>query len=209
MKFRFVTFGVVALLGAVPSFAQLLSFGVKGGIPITDPVDGSFRVNPEARRYIVGPTAEIRLPMSFSVEVSALYRRTGYSTMQSAFGSTDVTRVRSNVWEFPMLLKYHVGNQENAVRPFVDGGYVLRHFSGLTASSSSVPSLDSRFLLRNDITHGVAAGGGVEFRVSRFKIAPEFRYTYWGSRAFDEFGSRGFFVRSNQHQADILLGIRF
>ena len=66
--------------------AQSLSFGVKAGVPATDAIEGSFGSHAEAPRYIVGPTVELGLPFSFGVEVDALYRRTGHSTVTEAFG---------------------------------------------------------------------------------------------------------------------------
>jgi hypothetical protein len=42
----------------------------------------------------------------------------------------------------------------------------------------------------------------------QLKVAPEFRYTRWNRRFWEEFGSRGFFTGSNLNQYEFLLGIR-
>ena len=57
--------------------AQPVSFGLKGGVPLTDFIDtvsGSKTSITTTNRYIVGPTIELRLPAGFGVEADALYR---------------------------------------------------------------------------------------------------------------------------------------
>jgi hypothetical protein len=90
---------VFSLLSFIPGTlqAQSLSLGVKGGIPFTDAVEGSFGNRSEARRYTVGPMVEIGLPLSLAVEFNALYKRTGYSTIDSSFGITSIGQVRKLV----------------------------------------------------------------------------------------------------------------
>ena len=206
-----------------PLQAQLLSVGVKGGVPFTDAVEGSFGNRSEARRYTVGPMVEVRLPFSLGVEFNALYKRTGYSTIfESGFGITSISQVRANSWEFPLLLKYYLPGRLLPARPFIEIGYVARHLDVVKAIASSfgrdsisgtivnqtIP-LNTSFLLRDNPTHGVAVGGGLRFLAGRLRIAPEIRYTRWTGRGFDEQGSRGFFVQSVQNQAEVLVGLSF
>src|ERR1700679_2867444 len=70
-------------LGASTAFCQPFSFGVKLGVPLTDffnTVESSnFTFNATTDRYIVGPTAELHLPLGLGVEVDALYRRMSYT----------------------------------------------------------------------------------------------------------------------------------
>ncbi len=201
--------------------AQSLSFGVKAGVPATDAIQGSFGNHAEAPRYTVGPMLELGLPFSFGVEVDALYRRTGYSTSNEAFGITNLTRVRANSWEFPILLKYYLPGVP-LLRPYVSGGYVGRRLFSVSGQSHTFGrdpvtgavidqtlKLDTSFLVRDNPTHGVAIGGGVRLRLGPLKLAPEVRYTYWTGRPFDEFGLRGFFVQSPENQVDFLVGLTF
>ena len=95
--------GKIAVFGIVSGIlqAQPISFGVKAGVPFTDAVEGNISIHSEAPRYTIGPTVELSLPFGFAAEVSALYKRTGYSSTDTAFGITSASRVRANSWEFP------------------------------------------------------------------------------------------------------------
>ncbi len=204
-------------LALAPLCAQSFSAGVKGGALLTDPVEGSFGVRSEAKRYTVGPMVEIGLPFGLALEVDALYKRTGYSATSSAFGITTSTQVRANSWEFPILAKYYFSR-----RLYVSGGYVVRSLSGVEATThefgvnpatgapvDSTFRPETAFLLRENPTHGIAVAGGLRLNVGLARIAPEIRYTRWTSPAFDEQGSRGFFVRSTQNQLEFLVGLTF
>ena len=63
----------------------------------------------------------------------------------------------------------------------------------------------AEFNKRTDV--GMVFGGGVEFKIKRLRISPEFRYTRWGSENFrDPVRS---LLRTNRNQGDFLLGILF
>src|SRR5262245_15774495 len=110
--------------------AQPVSFGVKGGVPLTGAVEGSFGGASEAGRYTVGPMLELRLPASFAFEANALYKRTGYRASQSDSGVAIMGQVRARSWEFPMLMKYYLASAPAAPRShgrlYVGAGYVVR-----------------------------------------------------------------------------------
>ena len=93
------------LLLMLPSagVAGPFSLGIRGGIPLTDFFDnvnsGNFVLQSTTNRYIVGPTAELRLPAGFGLEVDALYRRFNYN---SSFNLVDIftnNRTTGNAWE--------------------------------------------------------------------------------------------------------------
>ena len=48
---------------------------VKTGVGFGDPLGGGRESSP----FLIGPTVEVRLPASFAIEASALYRRLGYT----------------------------------------------------------------------------------------------------------------------------------
>ncbi len=72
------------LFTSAAAFSQPFSFGIKGGLPMTDFVDAvngqNFTASAYTNRYIIGPTAELRLPFGLGVEFDVLYRHFGYSS---------------------------------------------------------------------------------------------------------------------------------
>jgi hypothetical protein len=215
-------FSSAAMLAQPVSF----SFGVKGGLPLTDFIDtvsGSrTTVTSVTNRYIVGPTAELRLPFGFGVEVDALYRHFSYNSTASLVDALLTLRTTSNDWEFPILLKKRFGGV-GPVRPFVDGGVNFNKISGLSQSVSNLvfpnrlttTSNSNPAELKNDFTAGFSLGGGVEIHLLILRITPEIRYTRRGNQQFSGIfpagGASGIAgsLTSNQNQAEFLVGLTF
>lgn len=189
--------GVLALLAATPARAQLFSAGVKVGAPFTDVVNAvqsnsSLSATASTTHFIVGATAELHLPLGFSIEGDVLYRRFSYQTpLASVIGAS----AGSNAWEFPILAKYKFPTK--IVRPYIDGGLAWNTLQGLAASVSSG--------LKNGTTSGIVLGAGLEIKALVIKISPEIRYTHWNSQAF----TAASLLQSNQNQAEFLVGITF
>ncbi len=198
------------LLMACPilMWAQFVSFGVKGGVPLTSAFDtartGNIAYLSGTKRYLVGPAFELRLPLGLGVELDALYKRLNYeSTTAEQTAHTTV-----NSWEFPLLFKLR--SSSPGISPYVAAGPSFRHLSGLRqfvsdrfgifSETADPAELDNRF------SSGFAVGGGLEIG-SRFRLAPEIRYTRW---AWDNFQSPLLpQFRSSPNQLDFLLGIHF
>ena len=189
-----------------------MSIGVKGGVPLTDAFntlkgnEASYATN--TKRYLVGPTFEFHLPLRFSIEFDALYRRLGYDYYQS--GGTVTSGTVANSWQFPLLIKWAV--LPGPVRPFLDGGASVQHVSGIEQVSSALravglsSSRPAEFNASTDV--GLTVGAGVEFRVGRYlRISPELRYTRWGSETFRD--PVNALLTTNRNQGDFLLGITF
>lgn len=207
-------FAVLAFisLGASSAFAQLVSFGVKGGIPL---IDQTVNSTDESRPYIVGPSVEFRLPANFAIEVDALYQRIGQSVQYSEIngGVSEVSlssvslseRLRANDWTFPVLGKYYF-RPHSAWRPYIATGWALRvldvHETG-SETITNAPSAPQRLQFsdhhHSDDGVGAVAAAGVRFRRGRLAISPEIRYTRWGS-------STGWV---NKNEAGFLLGLTF
>ncbi len=209
MKLTFLVFAAV-----VTAAAQPVSVGVKGGVPITDFFDtahgnqAAYASN--THRYLVGPTVQFNLPLRFSIEVDALYKRLGYDYNQFAGpGSPTFTSTTANSWEFPVLGKWAV--LPGPVRPFVDFGANFRHISGVDQIQDTASAVGVRvgtvpeFHKTNDI--GAAFGAGVEFKIGWLRVSPEFRYTRWGSENFND--PVGTLLRTNKNQGDFMLGLTF
>jgi opacity protein-like surface antigen len=217
---------LLLIFSSAAVFAQPVSYGVKGGLPLTDFIDtvsGSrATVSSVTNRYIVGPTIELRLPFGFGVEADFLYRHFSYNSTTSLIDVLSSLRTTGNDWEFPLLLKKRFGGV-GPVHPFVDAGVSFNKISGLTQSVSTLvfpsrlttSSNSNPAELKNDFSTGFTMGGGVELRLLLLKITPEIRYTRWGNKQFSAsfppgavgglFGS----LTSNQNQAEFLVGFTF
>jgi len=210
MRFSFLFF----LAGALISSAQIISFGVKAGVPLTEPTPSysGFGSQLDTGRWTVGPTIEVRLGHGLSFEADALYR--GYRSFNSYFFSGasyptlySWTRTETKAWDFPFLIKYRF--TAGRWRPFVDGGY---SFTRETADSNSflqcvgtsevcnlqgVYNSVGRFVGASHSQHhgnGVV-GVGVDFKLRKITIAPEIRYSRSNT--------------PNRNQATILVGFTF
>jgi opacity protein-like surface antigen len=206
MKPIILRFLLLLTLSAGMASGQLFSFGAKFGVPLTDffntVSNSNFTFNATTDRYIVGPTAELRLPFGFGIEADALYRHMSY-TGTGLVGSITGSSVNSGDWEFPVLLKYRFPMK--IVRPYVDGGVAWDKLSGLTQSVKQSVSTGTPTVVNQNTTAGLVLGGGIDIHV-KIHIMPELRYTRWGSAQFvDPTG----LLHSTQNQAEFLLGITF
>jgi hypothetical protein len=196
-------------VAAAGLFAQPIGLGIKGGVPLTDLFDsGDNTVDTDTKRYVVGPMLELRLPAGLAIEVDALYSRANFSSVFGAAGSILTAPFDANSWEFPILLKKKFGGADAiaaSARPFVGAGASFRRLSGLGTVGSFITGNRSGSVDRNNT--GFVAGGGVEFKALFIRIAPEFRFTYWGTDHFTE-GLANIF-QTNKAQGQFLIGLYF
>jgi hypothetical protein len=178
--------------------AQIFSYGVKAGVPVTPAIsDFGPAANPylDTGRWTVGPSVELHLFRGLSAEFDALFR--GYTVISnfpvltsSNVSLLDSARSSTKVWDFPLLLKYRLPGQR--MRPFLDGGYQWTHQStdALTSIEALPPTacfgagatLCELYASASDFKYasnarGPVAGLGIEFKFRRVRIAPEVRYT--------------------------------
>ncbi|HYL38261.1 MAG TPA: hypothetical protein VEV17_20255 [Bryobacteraceae bacterium] len=208
---RRVLLFLLMIAGARMAPAQLVSFGVTGGVPFLDRAS-----NPdESRPYVIGPSIEFRVPAGFALEASALYQRIGGDELfqllippgTSGPGITFFSdRLRGNSWEFPLLVEYYFRPREATWQPFIGTGWAFRVVglhqaiieTTVDASGVSHPlsfSEDSRA----DAAVGAVFSAGLRYRAGRVALIPEVRYTRWGSSEN--------LLRKNE--AAFLLGVRF
>lgn len=196
---KVLLFGIMFLGVVAPGYSQLVSFGIKAGVPLNDALNGysnsSGNVLTTTDRWLVGPTAEVHLPFRLSFEVDALYRREGYSVASnSGFSSgqgflAPNSSYSLNNWQFPFLAKYDLRGE--VLRPFVDGGVTYRHLSG----NSFINNADNA---------GITVGAGLTVKAFFLRLSPEIRYTHWGTTDV-----AAPFVTRSQNQADFLVGFTF
>ena len=174
----------------------------------------TFSFTTSTNRYIIGPTAELKLPFGLGVEVDALYRRFSYngngtiSGITTALTSTDTT---SGAWEFPLLVKYRFPMK--IVHPYVDAGVAWDKLSGLSqavtktvANITSSTSTSNPLELTNNVSRGFVLGAGLSIKALVIHISPEIRYTRWGAHHFVDPNG---LLHSNLNQAEFLVGITF
>jgi len=200
------------LLGSIPVWAQPFTAGFKFGVPLTDLVNsaesGPFNYTSQTQRYVVGATAELRLPLSLAVEFDALYRRLEYNGSGNLVDIATASHTTGGAWEFPLLVKYRF--HFPVVRPYVDGGVAWNTLTGLKQTITQTGILGSGTTtgtpteLQHSTTAGFVLGGGIDIHAVFLHISPELRFTRWNSAQF----SNGSF-HSNQNQAELLVGFTF
>ncbi len=206
---------VVFFVWTLPAYPEILSVGVKGGVPLTEAFDtarsGPLAFAAATRRYTFGPTVELHLARGLGVEFDALYRRVSYESDLTSTGQVVVRRTTGNSWEFPLLLKIRFG--ESSATPYITTGASFQHLSGLTQIGDFFEGSTQRRVetsrpgeLQNRFNAGFVIGGGLELHAGPMRISPEVRYTRWGWESFRDVSG---FLRSNQDQAAFLVGITF
>ncbi|MGA2260540.1 MAG: outer membrane beta-barrel protein [Acidobacteriota bacterium] len=221
----------IVLLASIPcdtGFAQSLSAGVMGGVPLTDPIWSNSNHWPvwysESKPYVVGPAIELRLRTRLTVEFDALYRHTGYRMFWQVVNVSARDKTVTDSWEFPLVARYRVFSAR--ISPIVTAGVTFRHLynlhsiyeSAITPTYYSQQQLDSARELRTKNNWGGVAGIGIETRIWKIRVLPQMRYTRWNSDAFrDPYWSPGVpldnrsgeTVKSSRDQFDFLIGIMF
>jgi opacity protein-like surface antigen len=205
------------LFGAVSAWAQLFSYGVKAGVPLTEFLDAAksqqFAFNSTTNRFIVGPTAELHLPFGLGIEFDILYRHFDYNGSGTLAGIVTSSSATGNAWEFPLLAKYRFPKMK-IVHPYVDAGVAWDKLSGLTQAITSTvapnrtatTSTSDPAQLNATATRGFVMGAGLSVKVLVIHLSPEVRFTRWGAQHFiDPSG----LLHSNLSQGEFLLGITF
>ena len=200
---------LLVIVSVAAALAQPIGLGIKGGLPLNEMFDEqSSNVSTETKMYIVGPMLELRLPAGLAIEVDALYSRANFSSALSGVGSVVTAPFNTNAWEFPILLKKKFGGANAvaaSVRPYVGAGASFRRLSGLSDIGAFVTGNRGGEVDKNNT--GFVVGGGLEIRALFLKIAPELRFTYWGTDHFTE-GVANLF-KTNKAQGQFLVGLYF
>lgn len=197
--------GVCAFfLLAGSAFAQF-SVGFRAGVPFNDFLDRFEGLkNPvsfvqDSHRYLIGPTAALHLPLGFSVQVDALYRKLEYSY---APDGGEVLSTSGSMWQFPVLLQWAFA--PGPLKPFVDAGPSFQKITGLKDLTTAVTSPSE---LHNDSSVGFTFGVGLQLKMGRVRVEPELRYTRWGADAL--VSPLNTVLNINKNQGDFLVGLTF
>ncbi len=194
-----------------------VGFGLKVGAPLNDAYNAtnlgivlssglgsSGNVAPGgyssgAKRFLVGPMVELRLPFSVSIEADALYQSVGFRRLQ-AFSmvpqpSIGAANIDASAWEFPVLLKYKFKGIP-LVKPYLGAGLSFKRITGI----------DNLVELANKTSTGVVLEGGLEFKLLLLRISPEVRYTGY---TVSSFTSPNGLLQTNKNQLAVLVGFSF
>src|SRR5947209_5417710 len=147
------------------AFGQLFSFGAKVGVPLTDALapltTGSLQTFSGSKNILIGPMIELHLPFGFSINADGLYRSLDVSFSGITRSSTSYAS-----WEVTPALRYRFLHTP-IVKPFAEAGPSFRFVASPLDQGMS--------------DHGFTLGAGVEVKILRVRIAPELRFTRWGS----------------------------
>lgn len=160
-------------------YADAIGVGFRAGVPLTDALDARGLFSSKPKRFTVGPSLELRLPMGVGFEFDALYRKVSYSTVGQ--------EISASSWQFPLLFKYRMPMV--LARPFFTVGPV---FHSLGSALSFGPD------------RGFALGGGLDLKLIKVHVSPELRYTRFGSSRSPLAG-----LDFNKNQVDFLVGFTF
>jgi hypothetical protein len=178
--------------------AQPISFGVRGGFPLTGAYSTStttFGADFEktfsaSKEYIVGPMLEVDLPFGLSVEADALYHPVQLTQEIGTKAGVFNNPSTFYTWEIPVLAQYRFLRLALG-KPYVEAGPSFRKFI----------DRDS-----NEASSGITVGAGIEFRLLKLRLKPDFRYTRWGA---DTVFANAPYAPSNRNQVEFSAGLTY
>jgi hypothetical protein len=185
------------MLMPASSFAQ--TFGLKFAYPTSDalqlttPSPVTYSIHSRPPKF--GITGELNLPAGLLLELDALYSRWSY---RSDFLPGSQTTI--NAWDIPLLVKKPIS--QKSIRPYINAGFALRAVNEDTFIGP-VKVKTPEFI--HQTSPGYAAGFGMDFKIGKFHLMPEFRYTHFQR---DNFRSLDGSFHSNLNQPMFLLGIQ-
>lgn len=209
---RTITASGLLLLLSSPGFAQ--TFGLKFAYPTSDALQVTastphvtYSIHSRAPKF--GVTGELGLPAGLLLELDGLYSHLSYHSTAMGIDTLTSSTTTINAWDFAVLAKKPFF--QKAVRPYVNAGAAFKAVNEDTNVVLTVfPSLVTQSTVRapeyiHQATAGYAAGFGIDFRIGKFQVTPEFRYTRLQR---DNFRSPDGSFHSNLNQPMFLLGLQ-
>lgn len=156
-------------------------------------------------RVVFGPTIQFHWDR-YAVQLDALYRGYGLRSSGNLLGLGFTSRSTGRTWEFPLLLKRKFNSPEVAVRPFLGAGVAMRYLGQTSVLAANDRSASEQTSTRQ-LTFGLPLAAGMEFRLQRFRLSPELRYTLWTADNATPIRTQLFDPNYNQFQ--LLFGFTF
>jgi hypothetical protein len=200
-----------------PAFAQIVSVGVKTGVPLTDLVRtsgeiGGYPYRADISRFTIGPILDLRLPYGLGFEFGAMYKRFPQQAGQAqvALPNPAVYSPYSHTgqsWEFPMVGRYRFSGE--GIRPYLEAGISVNHLSDVLGPLGMLllqepATVTPPGLAENRV--GAVAGVGLDIKVPHMYLTPGLRYTHYGSTGSNGIAGSGL---PNVNSVDFLVGFTF
>ena len=181
---------LVLMVPVLSAQAKRIEYGVKGGVPLNNIVTTSGSIQDDTYGVTAGGAIELHLPLLFSIEANAIYKRPGYWDIDGT-----IERKRFSQWEFPIMGKVYPLGRNPAIQPYASAGMSFRRLSTSFFGSEADAGLVTAIGVRN--------GPG------RIKFPLELRYTRWLGETPLIQGSQGPTAWLNQNQIEFLVGLIF
>jgi opacity protein-like surface antigen len=204
-QIRLITVAGLLLLLSPAGFAQ--SFGLKFAYPTADALqvtnsDPNVAYATHSRSPKFGITGELGLglPAGLLVEFGALYSHWSYASTTVGVDALIHSTTAINAWDIPVMVKKRFLGA--AVRPYVNAGAAFRAVNEDTFIAGAKVRAPE-FI--HQATAGYAAGFGIDFKIGKLHVLPEFRYTQFQR---DNFRSLNGGFHSNLSQPMFVLGFQ-
>jgi opacity protein-like surface antigen len=210
--FSNLPFLLLFLPASTSAFGQ--SYGLKFAYPTREALELSapdphttYSIHSQAPKF--GVTGELPLPANFKFEIDALYSQWSYVSTVMGVDNSVRSATSINAWDFAVLAKR--GFFAGPVKPFLDGGAAFRAVNEDTDITTTVfPNLVTRTRMAapefvHQATAGFAVGAGLDFRIGKFHVVPEVRYTEFQQ---NNFRSPSGNFHSNLKQPMFVLGLQ-
>jgi hypothetical protein len=154
----------------------------------------------KAQRVGGGATASFEVRPWLSIGADLICRNTGYERTSSWVAGTTTTTTTSEVentrgryWDVPVLARVYVREEGVSVmRPFITAGGAYRRVAKIhtlkefTHSNGALDTYLTPVAPAHRALTGFVVGAGLQLEDELgFKYTPEFRYTRWPQRTFD------------------------
>jgi hypothetical protein len=222
MKFIQRCIGVLVLFASIlPSLTAqslVVDAGLRGGVFASAPPLEAFsnhyfppQYTTDRTLFSVGPDVSAMLYNHVDLRFEAVRSNFTFHGRSIAGPSSSITTTRGSLWQFPLIATYLFGS--NQTRSFAGGGMSLTsQVRGKTTGTSTLQfpgqlpqtsNIDSSYRPFSRAT-AYYISGGLEARLSKVTIRPEFRYARWASITDQENQTL-----NSRNQFEVVIGFAF
>lgn len=214
----------LALLTALPAWAQDITVGVKGGLSVTDlSIDDPTETpnpDPDTRSTFVGGAyADFGLGGFFSVQPEVLFSQKGAKQTEQVEGMPISLSFNLSYIEIPLLIKARFAIPESPLRPMLYVAPVVAfetkcEVEGSIDEATVTVDCEALTLDGEDMTlqtrttdFGVAFGGGLDVMAGPVVITGDLRYTLGLTNINDTHGAEDVTIKNRAWQLFLGVGL--